>query len=93
MNQIGPRSAILLIILLVTSFCLAKAPPFYLSINESDNRNLENIENQLNKGASEKADRSNVSLANNEILFMMPLMSVAAERIDLFSRGDLYEDR
>jgi hypothetical protein len=91
MKLIGPMSVILLIILLVTSFCLAIVPPFYLSIKEYDIENMEHLENQLSNNALNKIAKYNVSLDNNEILFMLPLIGATDKIMDEIYCGNYYE--
>jgi hypothetical protein len=93
MKLIKPTSIILLIILLVTSFCLAKVPPLDLSIKEYDIKNIEHLENQLSNNVLNKISKYNVSLDDKKILFMLPLIGATDKIMDEISCGDYYEDQ
>jgi hypothetical protein len=93
MKLIKPTSIILLIILLVTSFCLAKVPPLDLSIKEYDIKNIEHLENQLSNNALNKIAKFSVSLYNIRIFFMLPLIGATYKILDKISCGGYYEDK
>jgi hypothetical protein len=93
MKLIKPMSIILLIILLVTTFCLARVPPFSSSMKEYDIKNIEHLENQHSNNALNEVARYNISFKDDKILFMLPLIGAIAKIMNTKSLGDYYEDQ
>jgi hypothetical protein len=91
MKLIKPMSIILPIILLVTSFCLARVPTFSSSMKEYDFKNIEHFENQHSNNALNEVAKYNVSFNDNEIL--LPLIDAIAKIMDNKYLGDYYEDQ